>query len=116
MYGPAENHHIIFRSHGGGDYDLNLIRLPMAFHTGPNGPNKYRDTDLVLKLKLQEELFGLLSEEYYNTADVIRILSPHNKKSRTALQKQIQKQNICTSKGYKREDIIRTLMGGKLYG
>ncbi len=110
-----ERHHIIFRSHGGADYDLNLIYLPMAFHKGPNGPHHNRSTDLVLKLKLQEELENLFAKKHYNANEIIRMLDPHNKKSRVAIQKQIQKQNICTPKGYRKEDIIRTLMGGKLY-
>ena len=116
MIGIMERHHIIFRSHGGIDCDMNLIHLPTAFHKGKNGPHHNRQTDLVLKLKLQEQYFELFTQKYYNTNDVIRMLQPHNKKSRTSLQKQIQKQNICTPKGYRREDIIRTLMGGKLYG
>ena len=115
-YGRMERHHIIFRSHGGQDYDLNLICLPMAFHTGPNGPHKNREIDLVLKLCLQDKLYEIFSQKYYDLKDIIRILEPHNKKSCIALEKQIKKENICTPKGYRREDIVRTLMGGKIYG
>lgn len=116
MYGPAEKHHIVFRSHGGIDSDLNLIRLPMTFHKGLNGPHHNKATDLVLKLSLQERYFELFSRKHYNLEEIIRIIGPHNKKSRVALEKQIKKQNVCTSKGYRREDIVRTLMGGKIYG
>lgn len=109
-----ERHHIIFRSHGGIDSDMNLISLPAAFHKGKNGPHNNRATDLALKLALQEQYFDLFTQKHYDVDDVIRMIAPHNKKSRDKLKKQI-KNNFCTPKGYRREDIVRTLMGGKLY-
>jgi hypothetical protein len=116
MYGPEEKHHIVFRSHGGIDSDLNLIRLPMAFHKGPNGPHQNKAADLILKLSLQDRYFELFSRKYYSLEEIVRMINPHNKKSRLAIEKQVKKQNVCTSKGYRREDIVRTLMGGKIYG
>lgn len=116
MYGPEEKHHIVFRSHGGIDSDLNLIRLPMTFHKGPNGPHQNKAADLILKLSLQDRYFELFSRKYYSLEEIVRMINPHNKKSRLALEKQVKKQNVCTSKGYRREDIVRTLMGGKIYG
>ncbi len=116
MYGPEEKHHIVFRSHGGIDSDLNLIRLPMEFHKGPNGPHQNKAADLILKMSLQDRYFDLFSRKYYSLEEIVRMINPHNKKSRLALEKQVKKQNVCTSKGYRREDIVRTLMGGKIYG
>lgn len=115
-YGQLERHHIVFRSHGGIDCDMNLIALPMAFHKGPNGPHKNRATDLVLKLCLQEKLFEVFHKKHYTVEEVIRIMEPYNKKSKTSLERQLKKQNKCTAKGYRREDVVRTLMGGKIYG
>jgi hypothetical protein len=115
MQGQMEKHHIIFRSHGGCDYSLNIVHLPAAFHKGTNGPHHNRETDLTLKRKLQERLQESFPERFYDLKEIIKILEPWNKKSREKIEKQIKKQNKCMAKGYRREDIIRTLMGGKLY-
>lgn len=113
--GPMERHHIIFRSHGGCDYGLNIIVLPANFHKGTNGPHHNRETDLILKRRLQEGLREAFPGKHYSIEEVLAILNPWNKKSRIKIEKQIKKQNKRTPKGYRKEDVIRTLMGGKNY-
>ncbi|MDO4553685.1 MAG: HNH endonuclease [Lachnospiraceae bacterium] len=115
-FGIMEKHHIVFRSRGGCDYDINIIRLPSAFHKGRNGPHNNKNTDLVLKCEMERQLWEAFPRSHYSIGAVIRTLQPWNKKSRQKIENQIKKNNVCTSKGYKREDIVRTLMGGKLYG
>ena len=42
-------HHIIFRSQGGLDFDLNLAEMTLEEHAGDDGPHRNRETDLELK-------------------------------------------------------------------
>lgn len=114
--GIIEKHHIVFRSHGGADYNLNIIPLPLCFHKGPNGPHHNRETDLALKRKMEEQLWLAFPKKYYSLNAVIRTLDPWNKKSEKKIEAMIKRENKCHPKGYRREDIIRTLMGGKFYG
>lgn len=112
--GMLEKHHIVFRSQGGMDYSLNLIQLPSSFHKGSQGPHNNREIDLLFKRYLQDELFYLFQEEQYTFEQIVRLVSPHNKKSKDILSKQFNKVKNYGGK-YKKNDIIRRLMGGKLY-
>lgn len=104
-------HHIVFRSQGGLDFDLNLKEMTMEEHEGSAGPHKNREKDLVLKREMQRKLFKLfpvagsydidqISEKLGRTR---RYFEPHFRKV----------PNIAGL--YRSEDIIRHLMGGKLY-
>ena len=55
-------HHIVFRSQGGLDFDLNMIELTQEEHEGNHGPHQSRARDLELKRGLQEQLSELFPE------------------------------------------------------
>ncbi len=103
-------HHIVFRSQGGLDIDDNLINLPHNQHEGDNGPHKNREEDLRLKRDLQNYYYMRFPEAEYSVKQIAGIL----RKSEKYIERHFRKVNNAAG-NYKREDIIRKLMGGKLY-
>lgn len=105
-------HHIVFRSQGGLDFPLNLIRLTPMEHTGPDGPHLNRIIDLIYKRNLQEQLFEIFIEEEYTIEEIAKKLG--RPKAIKYFSKHFKR--VPSAAGlYKSEDIIRRLMGGKLY-
>ena len=103
-------HHIVFRSQGGLDTDDNLIKLTFDGHEGNNGPHQSREVDIKLKKDLQEYYYRRFSKEEYSITEIASIL----RKSESYIEKHFRKvKNLAGI--YQREDIIRKLMGGKLY-
>lgn len=113
--GPIEMHHIVYRSHGGADYFCSKIALPAGFHKGNRGPHLNKKTDKALKEAMQKELFAAFQEfDTYDIDAILTILQPENKRSREKIRRQMEKtKNIAGE--YKAEDIVRTLMGGRLF-
>ena len=106
----ADIHHIVHRSEGGLDIDLNYKYLCEKHHRGKNGPHHTIETDIQYKLELQVKLYSLLPKEYYNFKELGQILQI----SLNAL-KRITKNIKLYKEGYKKETIILTIMGGILY-
>lgn len=104
-----ERHHIVFRSQGGLDFRLNIKRLTPEQHRGKNGPHMNRETDLKYKRELQEKLYELLPDEYYTYQELRKIIGL--KKSQEKHFKAVPKKAGVM----KKEDVIRRLMGGRLY-
>lgn len=107
----VERHHIIFRSQGGLDFPLNYKYLCSEDHRGNNSPHRNKKTDLAYKLELQAKLKNLLCKDFYSRKEIIDILELNR----------TQAFKICRKfprykEGYAREDIIRRLMGGRIYG
>lgn len=105
-----EKHHIIFKSQGGLDFELNYKYLSSEDHRGNDGPHLNRETDLRYKRELEATLRMKLFDDYYTVEELIEILGLNSKQAHKAFR-QVQK---C-KRGMKREDIIRRLMGGRLY-
>ncbi len=103
-------HHIVFRSQGGLDYGMNLIDLSLEDHEGSRGPHHNHEKDLQLKTELQDSLFELFSEDEYTVEEIAKALG----KSKRYIEKNFRKVNNFAGI-YQKEDIIRKLMGGKLY-
>lgn len=106
----ADIHHIIHRHEGGFDIDLNYIYLCPFHHRGKNGPHHSIETDIKYKLEFQNNLFYLLPKIFYTFKELILILNA----SQNTI-KRITRNIKLYKEGYKKEDIILTLMGGKLY-
>lgn len=104
-------HHIVYRSHGGLDNDLNMISLcPYHHNLGPMSPHRNRNTDLMLKKNLQEKYFELFEKEEYTIPEISKLIGLSEKKTYKAFLK------VKNNAGeYEKEDIIRRLMGGRLY-
>jgi len=104
------NHHIVFRSQGGLDYSLNLVKLTYEDHEGNNSPHKNKQIDDMYKLDLQEKLSDIFDEEEYTIQEIAKKLG----KSTRYFEKHFRK--VKSAAGvYKTEDIIRKLMGDKIY-
>ncbi|HEY5524089.1 MAG TPA: HNH endonuclease signature motif containing protein [Clostridium sp.] len=106
----ADIHHIIHRSEGGLDIELNYRYLCEKHHRGKDGPHHSIETDINYKLELQDKLYSLLSKEYYTFKELGQLLEI----SINAL-KRITKNIKLYKEGYKKDSIILTLMGGTLY-
>lgn len=105
-----EKHHIVFRSQGGLDYDLNFKYLCAEHHKGNYSPHKNRYVDLCYKRQMQERLFNVFTDNYYCLAEVSELLGCSLKE----LEKRF-KAKFNPFGHYDRETIVRVLMGGKLY-
>ena len=106
----ADIHHIIHKHEGGYDFELNYKYLCPVHHRGVLGPHQSNSTDLRYKLELQQKLYDILPYIYYSQKDLLNILNIPSGSLRRLLK------NLKLYKeGYLNEDVIRYLMGGKLY-
>lgn len=62
------------------------------------------------KLELQDKFYKLLPKDYYTAKELYTLLGMSN----SSLKKLIKKLKLF-KEGYSKEDIIKNLMGGKLY-
>lgn len=106
----AEYHHVVFRSQGGLTFKYNRKYLCTEHHKGNNGPHRNRKVDLQYKVEMQDKLDKALDKEYYTPEELINILQLNKNQV-----KNITKTLIIHKEGYDKWDIIRRLMGGKLY-
>lgn len=107
---PGQRHHIVFRSQGGLDIPMNFKYLCPEHHTGKNSPHGSRAVDLKYKAEEQEKLFAIFTEETYTIKQIAELIGYDKKR----LEKRFAKVRSCAG-SYEREDIIRALMGGRLY-
>lgn len=107
----AQRHHIVFRSQGGLDIELNYKDLCAAHHNmSRRSPHQNREIDLKYKRELQDTYFTVFTEESYIISEIAELIGCD--KNRLAKRFKAVPQRAGK---YKREDIIRALMGGKLY-
>ncbi len=107
---PADIHHIVHRSEGGFDIEINYKYLCEYHHRGKYGPHHSKEVDLRYKLDLQNKLFEILKKDYYSFKSLaIELNIPKN------TLKRITKNLKLYKEGYKKEDIIFKIMGEKLY-
>lgn len=106
----ADIHHIIHKHEGGYDIELNYKYLCKYHHRGKTGPHNCIETDLKYKLQLQKKLFNLLPKKYYTVKELHNLLGM----TPSSLKKLLRKLKLY-KEGYYKEDIIKNLMGGKLY-
>lgn len=107
---PGQRHHIVFRSQGGLDIELNYKYLCAEHHTGDKGPHKCRAYDLELKKSVQNKLDYIFDNEYYTLSQIANLIGA-NKKS---IEKRFKTVPNRAGK-YNREDIIRKIMGDRIY-
>ena len=106
----ADIHHIVHRSEGGLDIEINYKYLCEKHHRGKDGPHHSLETDIRYKIELQNKLYALLPKEYYSFKEIGLILDiPTNALKRLTRNIKLYKE------GYKKQDIIFNLMGGAFY-
>lgn len=101
-------HHIVFRSQGGLDFDLNFAFLTPEQHRELHDND--HNMDLKLKKELQEKLFLIFVKDTYTLEEIIEKLGLKRRQAEKAF-----KRVACIGGEYQAENIIRRLMGGKLY-
>ena len=106
----ADIHHIVHRSEGGLDIELNYKYLCPSHHRGKYGPHHSKEVDLRYKLDLQNKLFHTLKKDYYSFKELASELNiPKN------TLKRITKTLKLYKEGYKKSDVIFKIMGEKFY-
>ena len=106
----GEKHHIVFKSQNGLDFPLNYVYLCSEHHRGKNGPHKNRIVDIGYKLEMQEKLYKILNKEFYNIEQLMQLLNLNYSQAKT-----ICKKHKLSKEGYKKSEIIKTLMGDTIY-
>ena len=107
----GQRHHVVFRSQGGLDIELNYKYLcPEHHNMGGNSPHKNRLVDLAYKREVQNTLFSILGEEEHTIEQIANLIG-YNKQR---LEKRFKTVPQKAGK-YETEDVVRKLMGGKLY-
>lgn len=108
----CHSHHIVFRSQGGPDIAMNLIRLcPYHHNMSPEGVHMNPALDKHLKCELQREYEMLFPESELTVEMVADRIGMSRKKAEKYFSK-VQKNLDGTMD---RENVIRRLMGGRLY-
>ena len=106
----ADIHHIVHRSEGGFDIELNYKYLCPSHHRGKYGPHHSKEVDLRYKLDLQNKLFNILKKDYYSFKELASELNiPKN------TLKRITKTLKLYKEGYKTSDVIFKIMGKNFY-
>lgn len=106
----ADIHHIVHKSEGGLDIDINYKYLCNKHHRGKHGPHHDKKVDLLYKIELQKKLYSLLTKEFYFEKELGEILGLSNSAS-----KRLTRKLQLFKEGYKKDDIIFMLMGGEDY-
>ena len=107
----GQRHHIVFRSQGGLNVWFNYAYLCAEHHTqSPDSVHRNRSFDLVLKIMLQRKLEDLFCEPEYT---MVKIAEFAHKDRRRLSRRMKHVPDHCGK--YRREDIIRFFMGGRLY-
>lgn len=106
-------HHIVRRSQGGMDIELNLIYVCRECHSKIHAR---KNIEKMLRRQLKNKLEKLiLINKHYEIEEISQILKIEKEKIEKAMQKAILKwqfiEGVPKASG---EDIIRWLMGGKL--
>ncbi|WP_353096203.1 hypothetical protein [Tissierella praeacuta] len=105
-----EKHHIVFKSQGGLDFELNYKYLTAEEHRGNLGPHLNRKIDLAYKIEMEVTLRRILENEFYTIKELIDLLGLKERQAYKAFRKVNQ-----YLVGMKKEDIIYRLMGNSFY-
>lgn len=110
----CHSHHIVFRSQGGPDIAMNLIRLcPYHHNMSPEGVHMNPALDKRLKRVLQKEYETVF--EFEKKELTVELVADRIGMSKKKAEKYFSKAPKNPDGTMDREDIIRRLMGGRLY-
>jgi hypothetical protein len=107
---PADIHHIVHRSEGGFDIEINYMHLCNEHHRGKNGPHHNIEKDIEYKINLQKKLYKILNKPYYSIKELMTILNASKN-----IVKRITKDLKLYKEGYKKDHIIFSIMGNSYY-
>ena len=107
---PGQRHHIVYRSHGGLNIELNYAYLCPAHHTdGKDAVHNNRSLDLFLKMRLQRRLEHLFCAPGYHIGEIAAMVGYDRRRLKKRMKAVRETAGV-----YAREDVIRFFMGGKL--
>ena len=108
----SEVHHIIYRSHCKAliKSNLNLISLCQQCHTKIHRGKESKELNKKLRLQFQNKLEILFDKQYLTEEEINDVL----KISQTALKGLLKTLTVYKGNLFKREDVIRACMGGKI--
>lgn len=108
----AERHHIIFKS--AAKYmefiPINIVYLCGEHHRANNSPHKSKKVDLKLKIDLQNKLETMFINKFYSREEIKTLLRCTDKDITLILKKL-----TLYRMGYEREQLLRRLLGGRMY-
>ena len=109
----SEVHHIIYRSHCKAliKSDINLIPLCQICHAKVHRGKESKELNKKLRLQFQNKLEILFDKQYLTEEEISDVL----KISQTALKGLLKTLTVYKGNLFKREDVIRVCMGGKMY-
>lgn len=107
---PGERHHIVYKNQGGFDIPINYVYLCHYHHREEEGPHKNREVDLFYKKKMQSSIMNILNKDYYSIEEIADIFK-FNPVQAKVLSSRVRKYK----KGCRRIEIIKIIMGGKIY-
>ena len=108
--GNGDIHHIVYRSRGGLNFELNYKYLCRIHHRGINGPHKNKIIDYEYKLEMQDKLYSTFTKKYYSINSINEILDLS-----ISSRKKIQTELFLYKEGYKNSELIFFLMGKHHY-
>ena len=103
-------HHIVYRGHGGLNFELNYKYLCKKHHRGIHGPHKNKIIDYKYKLEMQDKLCSIFIKTYYSIDSINEIL-----RLSISSRKKIQNKLFLYKEGYKNSELIFFLMGDHYY-
>ena len=108
----SEIHHIIYRSHCKAliKYNLNLLSLCQQCHAKIHRGKESKELNRKLRLQFQNKLEILFDKEYLTEEEINDVL----KISQTALKGLLKTLTVYKGNLFKRENVIRVCMGGKI--
>ncbi|MGG5463001.1 HNH endonuclease [Clostridium sp. B9] len=106
----ADVHHIVHKSKGGLDFNLNYKYLCRKHHRSKSGPHRDKVIDLKYKLEMQNNLFELFKKDFYTGNEVKKMLG-----LTPGSLKKLTKDLKLFKEGYSKDDLIFRLMGKKIY-
>ena len=108
----SEIHHIIYRSHCKAliKSNLNLISVCQQCHAKIHRGKESKELNKKLRLQFQNKLEILFDKEYLTEEEINDVL----KISQTALKGLLKTLTVYKGNLFKREDVIRACMGGKI--
>lgn len=116
-YGWTTQHHVVFKQMGSGnglDFPLNLKRLGNYLscdcHKNNKGPHLCKEKDSEYKRELQVNLRIKLTQEYYTPEKLCEVIGTIPEQLKKAFKTLHQYEE-----GYLMQDVVKRLMGGKLY-
>ena len=109
----SEIHHIIYRSHCKAliKSDINLIPLCQICHAKVHRGKESKELNKKLRLQFQNKLAILFDKQYLTEEEINDVLNI----SQTALKGLLKTLTVYKGNLFKREDVIRACMGGKMY-